>query len=218
MTTGEKTVAFVIGAHAFEVQPTLDMLASLEGTTVYPQDLASFVRDVEAERADYDAVVFYNFHGNGNEVHLTDELSESATQALMDLGRDGVGILVLHHGLVAFPESEEWEALRGVEGTNFEGAYHDERIQVEIADDTHPITAGLDTFELLDETYTMEEPDAESRILLRTDHEPSMDALAWTRTYRNSRVFCYQSGHGREAFEHPQFRTILARGIDWVAS
>jgi type 1 glutamine amidotransferase len=90
-------------------------------------------------------------------------------------------------------------------------------VHVEIADPGHPITAGLKPWEMIDETYVTDDADDASQILLTTDHPQSMRTIAWTRSYGSSRVFCYQSGHDGPAFANPSFRTVLARGIQWVA-
>jgi len=43
-----------------------------------------------------------------------------------------------------------------------------------------------------------------------------MHGIAWTRTFRESRVFCLQSGHDSEAFADANFRRILANAIQWL--
>lgn len=210
-------VAFVIGGHSYEVPMTLTALESLPGMRFYPQDLPSFIRNKGDALERYDAAVFYNFHGHGIDVNLTDDARELALEAVRETGEAGVGILPLHHGVAAFPDAEEWADVCGLAGGSIDGAYTDQRFRVDVADRDHSITRGLDSFEFTDETYTMDEPDDDSEILLTTDHDPGMEALAWTRRYRNSRVFCYQSGHGRNAFTDRNFLTVLARGIRWVA-
>jgi type 1 glutamine amidotransferase len=44
-----------------------------------------------------------------------------------------------------------------------------------------------------------------------------MKTIAWTRQYKNARVFCYQSGHDNQAYANPNFRKVVARGIHWLA-
>jgi type 1 glutamine amidotransferase len=44
-----------------------------------------------------------------------------------------------------------------------------------------------------------------------------MSAIAWTRDFKGSRVFCLQSGHDNETYVDPNFRTVLTRGIQWCA-
>ena len=77
--------------------------------------------------------------------------------------------------------------------------------------------AGIDNFRLIDETYTVEEPGEDNEILLKTDHDSSMKSIAWCRTYRESRVFCYQSGHDNTCFADGNFRRVLESGILWAA-
>jgi type 1 glutamine amidotransferase len=92
-------------------------------------------------------------------------------------------------------------------------------VKTEVVDPTHPITRDLpSTWELDDESYTMNEPVGPNvQVLLTTRHEPSMQSIAWTNLYKNSRVFCYQSGHGPPVYAEANFRKVLSRGIRWVA-
>jgi type 1 glutamine amidotransferase len=70
---------------------------------------------------------------------------------------------------------------------------------------------------MVDETYTVNEPGPDSHVLLTTDHPKSMHNIAWTRTFGEARVLCYESGHDAHAFDNPHFRTVLGRGLAWVA-
>ena len=44
-----------------------------------------------------------------------------------------------------------------------------------------------------------------------------MKTLAWTRQYKNARVFCCQSGHDDQVFSDPNFRKVISQGIQWLA-
>ena len=81
----------------------------------------------------------------------------------------------------------------------------------------HSITQGMEDWDLIDESYVMVEPDEGNDILLAVDHPQSMKAIAWTRTFKQARVFCLQSGHDNQTYGNPQFRHIVARGIQWCA-
>jgi type 1 glutamine amidotransferase len=53
---------------------------------------------------------------------------------------------------------------------------------------------------------------------MTTDHpKMRMQAVAWTHTFGNARVYCLQPGHDNGAWAHETFRTVLWRGIQWVA-
>ncbi|MGD8237636.1 MAG: hypothetical protein PVH68_03740 [Armatimonadota bacterium] len=44
-----------------------------------------------------------------------------------------------------------------------------------------------------------------------------MKTLAWTRRHRNAPLFCLQLGHDDEPWRNESFRTVLQRGIHWLA-
>ncbi|HIQ99586.1 MAG TPA: ThuA domain-containing protein [Candidatus Scybalocola faecavium] len=52
-------------------------------------------------------------------------------------------------------------------------------------------------------------------MLITTDNAQSIKNLAWTRSYKNSRVFCYASGHDGLSYGDGRFRRILLNGILW---
>ena len=205
-------VAVVTGRHAFDVPAFFDLLRSMPGIEFFPQELENFVADLGRVRNRYDALVFYNYHqavtGNGQ--------PPETRAVLEELGETGQGIVLWHHGLVAFPGWKKWADLTGLEDRTFT-AHKAQTVRVEVAGSGHPITRGLESWQMVDETYDMESIPQNSEILLATDHPLSMRALAWTRQVGRSPVFCCQSGHGRDAYTDPSFRTVLARGIGWAA-
>ena len=46
---------------------------------------------------------------------------------------------------------------------------------------------------------------------------PEFLEMAWTHQFKKSRVFCLQPGHNNDTWTDPHFRTVLSRGIQWVA-
>jgi type 1 glutamine amidotransferase len=56
-----------------------------------------------------------------------------------------------------------------------------------------------------------------SEVLLTTDHPKSMKTLGWARQYKQSRVFCLESGHDNQTWADPSFREVLRRGLLWCA-
>ena len=87
-----------------------------------------------------------------------------------------------------------------------------------IVNPNHPITQGLKDWDMIDETYTINEPGEGCEILLTVDHPKSMRGVGWTRQYKNARVFCLASGHDNQTFANEHFRTVVARGIRWLAN
>jgi len=202
-------VAVVTDGHPHDVPGFQRALAAVGGVTFYPQDLATFAVDPADRRGEYDAVVFYSFHGRSPYV----EIPGDAETAVRELAATGTGIVVLHHGLAAFPEWSFWDDVVGIDDRDLDFE-HDVDLEYRIAAE-HPITAGLSDWTMTDETYLMPEP--AGTVLMTVDHPASMEAIAWTRRQEEARVFCYQSGHDGEAFGTEQFRTVLGRGVEWSA-
>ena len=44
-----------------------------------------------------------------------------------------------------------------------------------------------------------------------------MTTLGWTRQHGRSRVMVYTGGHSRIPYNTPEFRTVVVRGIQWLA-
>ncbi len=214
-TTTCVKIALVTGRHPYEVPGLHDCFGALPEIVCYPQDMEDFAANAGGYRERYDAIVFYNMHqetpGEGPEWW-----GQAAREALEALGEAEQGIVVLHHAILAYPQWPLWSEIVGIEDRSF-GYHIGETVRTEIASPDHPITRGLAAWEMIDETYTMNDAGAGSEILLTTDHPKSMSTLAWTREYRRARVFCYEGGHDTRTFADPNFRTVLARGIQWVA-
>lgn len=213
--TGPVRVAVVTGRHPFDVLGFHALFRSFPDADCYIQHMEDYASTPLEVRQQYDVVVFYNMHMLAPAPDAG--WWESGTvPALGQLGETGQGILVLHHALLAFPDLPLWAEVVGIEDRR--SNYHlNQTLRVDVADPDHPITRGLSSWEMPDETYTMANAGASNHVLLTTDHQPSMHTLAWTRAYRNARVFCYESGHDNRTFVDPNFRTVVGRGIQWCA-
>ena len=206
-------VAVVTGNHNFDVPGFQRMLDSIPESVCYLQDLDNFVADLGQFNDRYRTVVFYNFH------QLTpvasDRLGASTIDAIDRLAENGQGLLILHHAILAFPKWEVWNRIVGISDRSF-GYDPDQVVQTAISLADHPITSGLQSWQMVDETYSMNDAGGDSQVILSTDHPKSMQVLGWTRQYKNSRVFCYQSGHDNQVFADDNFRRVMALGIDWL--
>ena len=215
MPTKIKT-AVVTGYHAFDVVNFHLLLRQLEGVDAYVQHLYDFAAAPLAVRDAYDAVLFYFMPTQGPSDADLPSYAGKPRSALERLLETGQSITILHHGLLAYPQWPEWSALVGIVNREF-GYYPEQNIRVEIADSQHPITAGLTAWDMIDETYTMNEPASDSHVLLTVDDPHSIKPVAWTRRVGHNRVFCLVLGHDDLAWSQPNFRQVLGRGICWAA-
>lgn len=217
MTDLQIRTAVITGQHSFDVPAFTRLSCVLPNVDAYVQTLDDFVADVGKVRDWYEVILFYNFHqGVPGQPEQEPWWGRGTRAALERLGQTEQGIVVLHHALMAFREWPFWSNLVGIEERGF-GYHQDQRIAVHVEDPAHPITSALADWSMVDETYTINEPGADSQVLLTTGHPNSMRNLAWTRTFGKARVFCYASGHDAQAFDNPHFRTVLSRGIGWAA-
>lgn len=208
-------LAVVTGQHPFEVQEFQRMFNSFTGIETYPQNMELFVQTEKAVRQSYDVILFYNFHRQtpGESAQGFDLAMKAA---LEELGETRQGIFILHHAILAFPAWSTWAELTGI-GDRSHSNLANQTVRAEVVNRSHPVTAGLEEWEMVDETYKMKDPGLDCTPLLITRHPLSMRILAWTKTYRQARVLCYQSGHDQTAYRHPSFRQFLRQGITWLA-
>lgn len=206
--------AVVTGRHPYDVYNFQAVFKSIPEIDFYPQHLEDFVTDTGGTR--YDVIVFYNFHQEtpGNEKNWWER---GMKESLERLGGSEQGILLLHHAILAFPKWDFWTEIVGIKDRTLSRFDMDQQVRTHVKT-KHPITEGLSDWDMVDETYLMNSPSSEDcEILLTTDNPNSMKVLGWARTFKKSRVFCYQSGHDNQAYSNPSFRKVIANAILWLA-
>ena len=154
----------------------------------------------------YDTVLFYTDVGS---------LTPAQEQGLLDFVRAGGGFFGLHTAAASFRENSDYHAmLNGF----FAGhsAYMDFRVTVD--DREHPITRGLDDFEVTDELYYLEHDPEKSRHLMQA-FDPTRDethVMAFHHTWGEGRVFFFALGHDTAVLAHPSFQEVVRRGVLWT--
>jgi hypothetical protein len=199
-------VAVVQDWHPYDVISFQEMLDSLSEFKFYVQNIDVLAEDKE-NLPKYDAFLFY---GLGRRIPEGGRAVEKFSTEF--LGATGAGIVLLHHAILNYSKWDIWNEITGFKDRSM--TYHqNQNVNFSIADQNHPITKGLAPFSLIDETYKMENP--EDLPLITTDHELSLSTIAWVRQYKNSKVFCYASGHDPNSYNNSTFREIIRRGLLW---
>jgi uncharacterized protein len=213
----EKKIAvlLVTGGHGFEVEPFFKIFSDnpeIAFTAAkHGKDADVYVRD---DLLTYDVAVLYDMPRT-----ITDE-QKARFRGFLQKGK---GLVVLHHALVSFPGWSDYEAIIGGgysqadEKSGKAGYQHDVEIPVQIAAKDHPITRGLADFVIHDEIYWGFRVGRNVTPLLTTTQPKSGNPIAWVNPYEKNRVVYLQLGHGRTAYEHPQYRELVARSIRWAA-
>lgn len=206
--------AVIVECHPYDIVNFQKMLWSFEDCECYVQPFDLFIED-EKNRNAYDCVLYYSMS-----LPLPEENSMRKRYLEEELGANGQGIILMHHALLSFPR---WDLYTHVSGVKIrceeQFKYHqNEKVNQRIVTGSHPITAGVEEFTVVDETYEIGEPEEPgSEILIETDNTSGIRKIAWTRTYKNSRVFCYASGHDNAVYADENFRKIMHQAIHWTA-
>jgi hypothetical protein len=209
-------VAVVTGGHAFDVPNFHRLFRRLDGIDAYIQTMGDFAASPQETRDAYAVVVFYHMLKETPSDEGKPWYDGKPQIALERLGATGQGLVVMHHSLLAYPQWPTWRKLSGIDPT-WTRYDHDQHLQMHMLNASHPITAGLDDFALVDETYGMGEPDPGCDILMTTENPYSLKAQAWVHTFERSRVFSLVLGHDNQAWSNPGFEMILRRGIVWAS-
>jgi type 1 glutamine amidotransferase len=213
-------VLLVVGGHAFEENAffgMFDRMADVAYTVAHmPQDAGLLKPGLEKQ---YDVIVMYD---------MTGRITAEQQQAFVALLNSGIGIVSLHHNLGAH---REWDEFRKIIGGKYVFAdcvidgqpcpkssfAHGQDLAVTVVDREHPITRGLKDFSIHDETYKDFYAVPTAKVLLKTDHPKNDPELAWVHRYGKSPVFYLMLGHDSKAYQNPNYRELIHRGIRWAA-
>ncbi|GAA1449185.1 ThuA domain-containing protein [Leifsonia poae] len=95
--------------------------------------------------------------------------------------------------------------------------HHEGRHTIEIVAE-HPITDGLDDFDLFDEYYEFELADDGVHVLAQRHHaDGAVIPVLYTRTVGAGRVVYLALGHDMRSWGEPSVRTLVRRAIAWAA-
>lgn len=213
-------VLVVTGGHDFEREPFFALFQGYEDLTCqaveHPRAHDLFKPEAAAS---YDVIVLYD---------MWQDITEEAKAHFISLLQRGKGLVALHHSLGSYQGWEEYTQIIG-------GKYHLQpymkdgqerpastfqhgvRFTVQIADPDHPVTRGLTSFEILDETYGLFEVLPQVKPLLTTEEPTSGPTIGWAHTYGRSRVVYLQLGHDHAAYENPAYRRLVVQAIRWTA-
>ena len=206
----------------------------------------------------YDAIVLYDmpgiqFRGDGTGLDAI-EPSEEYKEGLLALLEQGKGMFFMHHAMCGWPSWEEYAEIIGGRFLYEPGTLRGKAVppsgyqlnakhQVSPVSE-HPIAAGIEPFEIIDEVYLAEIFEDDVQPVLRTDfpivrerffdpsqairgamdqregweHEPGSDLIAWVKSYKNSPIAYFLCGDCPSAYKNAGFQQVVANAIRWVAS
>ncbi|MBS3771861.1 MAG: ThuA domain-containing protein [Bacteroidales bacterium] len=214
------TILVVTGGHAYDTTAFENMFAQNDNLDVDMLGQPEANEAMENGRfKEYDAVVFYD---------MWQDITDDQKEAFVNLTKQGIGLVFLHHSLVSYQEWDEFEKILG--GRYLQQGYvdddpalasdfkHDIKMEVSVLDPDHPVTKNMNDFTILDEGYSNLRVRSFVNTLLTTDHPQCAEKVAWTNKYNNSRIVYLLFGHDHKAYQDKNFRRLLFSALEWVSS
>lgn len=214
-------VLVVTGGHDFEKEPFFKLFKDNPDISFKAVEHPNAQALLSAEAArQWDVLVLYDMYQP-----ITDTVKKDFVARL----REGKGLVVLHHAIANYQAWPEYSKIIGaryyLEKTTVNGVekprslwQHDVKFKVQVADKSHPVTRGLEDFDIHDETYKLFDVFEGVHPLITTDEPLSNKVIGWAKTYEAARVVYIQLGHDHFAYENPNFQRLLRQGIQWVSS
>jgi type 1 glutamine amidotransferase len=149
-------------------------------------------------------------------------LDEEHERHLLEAVRAGNGLGGWHGGMGdAFRASLMYKMMVGGQFVSHPGNVRNYRVR--ITDRDHPITRGVEDFDIESEQYYLH-VDPSNHVLADTTFDgrvlPWIDGVtmpvAWTRSWGAGRVFYLAVGHAPHEFDIPEVWTMLTRGLAWA--
>ncbi|MCC6423190.1 MAG: ThuA domain-containing protein [Phycisphaerales bacterium] len=154
------------------------------------------------------------------------KITEEQFQPVSKAVQSGVGLAGCHGGMCdAFREHTEWQFMTGGQWVAHPGN-DGVKYQVKITDQSHPITRGIEDFEVSSEqSYLHVDPAVK---VLATTSMPVADGphvangpvrmpVLWTKLWGKGRVFYNSLGHQADIVQSEPCLTLMRRGFQWAA-
>ena len=187
MVNGKIKTAVITGEHPYDVVGFQSMLRTIPEIEVYPQNMWDFItdpardpgnynlknhpemlQDPARDPVNYEVLLFYNVHQR-TPAEEDGKFEAAMKETLEGLGEGNQGIFLLHHALVAFSSWPLWRELSGMRQRGNVPVAFNQTVHIDVANTEHPITATLEPWNIVDETYIIDDADEDSHILLTTN-------------------------------------------------
>lgn len=242
--------------HPFERDPFFEMIDSTGYAWSHIEHPAAQKFITSDSLQNYKAIVFYDMPGINLDTAPPKatffEPNDEFKMSFINHLKKGIGCVFIHHAIAGWPAWEEYgniiggrflyqeEMVRGSKKPD-SGYRHDVKYKV-MKDGIHPITNGVEDFQITDELYLAEIFEDDINPILRSNyeftdknfysaaralegemfsnrdwsHEKGSNIVGWTKKYENSSIAYLQFGDGPSSYKNENFRKLIKQSINWV--
>lgn len=141
-------------------------------------------------------------------------MTDAQQQAIWDFVNNGGGFLALHNSQGIYPPGGLYYKIFGGDYGGHPKPYV---YTVRIEDKNHPITAGVEDFEIFDEQHTVKYYLDREHLLARSIARDNLQSEAgWWRDVGKGRFAYLAPGHTPEALGHPMMQRLMRNAMRWV--
>ena len=203
-------VRLVTGGHAHDPE----FYSAFTGEPQINVTVEPHPRAYQGGTAKLEVLVLYDM------IKVSDSKTREWLRAWVESGK---GLVVLHHAICSFEDWEWWgdevvgarylnSPSRGMAPSTF---FHDLSLDIQVVK-KHPVTAGVDNFRILDETYKGMWFAPKLELLLTTAHEKGDGPVGWIGPSKTARVVVLQGGHDKNAHTNPSWQRLVRNAILWA--
>jgi type 1 glutamine amidotransferase len=150
---------------------------------------------------------------NGFEQPYVQWMSDDQQQAIWDFVHRGGGFLPLHNAQGYYPAGGRYYELFG---GDYGGHPASAIYSVRVVNRDHPITAGVEDYQIYDEQHMVKYYLGPEHELLRSISADGEEAAAgWWQEIGQGRMAYLSMGHTPESLEHPMTKRLLGNAVRW---
>lgn len=151
---------------------------------------------------------------NGRDADPVAWMQPEQEEAIEQFVLQGGGFLALHNAGWGYP----WKnGYRRTLGGYYVGHPPIAEFRVEVINKQHPITAGVESYDIVDEQHFLYFDYARVEVLLVSQGQDGRQSVAgWAYEYSKGRVVYLPNGHTLEILQHPTYQKLLRNAATWL--
>jgi len=142
-------------------------------------------------------------------------MTEAQQKAIWEFVESGGGFLGMHNVEALYPADGLYYKLLGGSFISHPKPYS---FTVRVQNKNHPVTAGVEDFEIVDEQHKVKYNLDEEHLLLRSiSQDNTITESGWWNEVGKGRMVYLAPGHTRDALMHPMMQRLIRNSLTWVS-